>query len=118
MTKRSKLIAVAAGAVFLISAALSVWLLYPSERQMIEIVQDGTVLYSIDLAHTEDRSIRVNASDGGYNLVVIENGTVRIEDADCPDLTCVHMGALKSEHMPLVCLPHHLIVRFAEEDGA
>ena len=44
----------------------------------------------------------------GTNLLVIENGTVRMEDADCPDRLCVHQGAVSREGESIVCLPHKL----------
>ena len=101
--------------VLLISACLSVFILRHSHKQTVEIVQDGTVLYTFDLNNTENRNIRISAPDGGYNLVQIHDGTICISEADCPDQTCVHMGILQSDYLPIVCLPHKLIVRFAED---
>ncbi len=117
MTKQTKIILAAVAAVFLIALALSVSILRKTPENRIEIVQNGSVLYTFDLNTAENQTIRIPAAAGGYNTVVIENGTVRVDTADCPDQTCVKMGTLKSEHLPLVCLPHKLIVRFAE-DGA
>ena len=113
MKNRSILIAVIA--IFLVSACLSAFILRHSGKKSVQIVQDGRVLYTVDLSGAEDQDIRIPAADGGYNLVRIAGGTVCIAEADCPDQTCVHMGVLKSEQMPLVCLPHRLIVRFAED---
>ena len=103
--------------VFLVSVCLSVFVLRHSDKQAVEIVQDGKLLYTFDLNGAEDRDIRISAPDGGYNLVQIQNGTICISEADCPDRTCVKMGVLKSDYLPIVCLPHKLIVRFAEEES-
>ncbi|MER2149274.1 MAG: NusG domain II-containing protein, partial [Ruminococcus sp.] len=35
-------------------------------------------------------------------------------EADCPDKTCVRMGWLNRAAMPVVCLPHHLVIEFAD----
>ena len=118
MTKKAKIIAAAAAAVFLTALVLSVYILRKAPENRIEIVQDGSVLYTFDLSTAKNQTIRIPAAEGGYNTVVIEDGTVRVESADCPDQTCVKMGTLKSEHLPLVCLPHRLIVRFAEGGAA
>ena len=115
MTNRKIMLAVAA--VFLVSVCLSVFILMPSKKREVEIVQNGTVLYTFDLNRAEDKEIRVSAADGGYNLIVINNGTICISEADCPDQTCVKMGVLKSDYLPIVCLPHKLIVRFAEDES-
>lgn len=112
---KTKLIYIALGAVLVLAGVLSWVILRPSERQLIEIVQDGTVLQQIDLARAENQVIRIDSADGSsYNLVCIESGTVRISEAACPDQTCVHMGVLRSDSLPIVCLPNRLIVRFAE----
>ena len=103
--------------IFLVSVCLSVLILRHSDKQTIEIVQDGTVLYTFDLNDTEARNIRISTPDGGYNLVQIHNGTICISEADCPDQTCVNMGKLQSDYLPIVCLPHKLIVRFAEDES-
>ncbi len=114
MKNRKILIAVIL--VFLVSLCLSVFILRHSDKQTVEIVQDGELLYTFDLNGAEDKDIRISAPDGSYNLVQIQNGTICISEADCPDQTCVSMGALKSDYLPIVCLPHKLIVRFAEDE--
>lgn len=103
--------------IFVISLLLSVWMLRPSDKQMVEIVSDGQVLYTIDLSDTEDREIVIPYSEGTYkssNTIQIKDGTIRVQDALCPDRTCVKMGKLTSESLPIVCLPNHLTIRFAE----
>ena len=114
---KNRKILIAAILVFLVSVCLSVFILRHSDKQIIEIVQDGELLYTFDLNDAADRVIRISAPDGGYNLVQIQNGTICISEADCPDQTCVNTGALKSDYLPIVCLPHKLIVRFAEEES-
>ena len=50
---------------------------------MVQITQNGTVVgtYPLD----QDTTLRVDSDNGGYNLVVIENHTVRVAEASCPD---------------------------------
>ena len=67
---------------FLVSVCLSVYILRHSDKQTVEIVQDGKLLYTFDLNGAEDRDIRISAPDGGYNLVQIQNGTICISEAD------------------------------------
>ncbi|MBQ4048772.1 MAG: NusG domain II-containing protein [Clostridia bacterium] len=68
---------------------------------------------SINAAQTEVFPL---AKDGSYLIdghltVVIESGSVRIEDADCPDRFCVRTGAIRSPGQMLVCLPNQIVVR-------
>lgn len=80
----------------------------------VNIVQDGTVLYTFDLASAENQTFEIEY-EGRINTVQIENGRIRMLEAECPDQTCVHMGWLDSGAMPIVCLPNHLSIEY---DGA
>lgn len=108
----------AAGAVFAVSLMLSVRFFRKSPYTLVEIVQDGTVIRTVDLSAAPDETIRIERRDGqSYNLVRIENGEIFVQEAGCPDQTCVHMGKLHSDALPIICVPNRLIIRFAEEDG-
>ncbi|MCQ2490942.1 MAG: NusG domain II-containing protein [Ruminococcus sp.] len=118
MTKGVKICLAAAVTIF-IAAALAVLLLHlPAESTYVEIVQDGKVLYTLDLAEYDDetvQTIRIDSPDGGYNIVEISEGNkICISEADCPDKTCVNTGYLRYENVPIVCLPHRLVVKFAD----
>lgn len=82
------------------------------EQRIVQIVQDGVVLYTFDLNAVENQTIRIDAGDS-YNIVAIENGEIYMSEAGCPDHTCIRMGTLRSETMPIVCLPNKLVIRFA-----
>ncbi len=99
----------------LMASIVGMIVLYRQEPgQWVAIVQDGEVLETIDLTHTADRTFAIRCPDGGENVICIENGTICIRSADCPDGTCVRMGSLQSEAEPLVCLPHKLLIRYQE----
>lgn len=90
-------------------------LFHNSDGNYIEIVQDNNVLYKIDLNAAENRTIRIEEKNGGYNIVEIADGQVRISEADCPDKTCVNTGFLSGD-IPIVCLPHKLVIKYSDED--
>lgn len=115
MTKGAKISLAAVVLIFCGSVAASVaMLLNKPETAKVEILQDNKLLYTLDV---EKDSGKYNIPDenGGYNVVEIYGGEVFISEADCPDQTCVKMGKLDSG-LPIVCLPHKLVVRFAEDD--
>ena len=116
MTKSVKIILICVIAVFAVSAAISVYILRPTENKKVVVIRDNTELYSFDLSAEKDEKIRIEYEGGGYNIVEIKNGEIRISEADCPDNTCVKSGTLKHEEMPVVCLPHHLILRFSDDE--
>lgn len=101
---------------FAASGIMAYILMKPSQNENVEIVSNGNVLYSFDLSKTENQSITIMSADGkSSNTICIENGTICVSDAECPDKTCVKSGMLRSEGLPIVCLPNKLIVRFCEE---
>ena len=78
--------------------------------------RDGgnTVIVEVDGVITARLPLEVNTeyliqTPHGENLLVIKDGIARITEADCPDLICVHMGALSPTNV-LTCLPHGVIV--------
>ena len=57
----------------------------------------------------QSRTIEINDAKG-YNKVVIENGSVHMADANCPDQYCVQHTAIPAGHETIICLPHELVV--------
>ena len=57
-------------------------------------------------------------TEGGYNLIRVEDGRVSVAEADCPDKLCVKQGEAHATNQRIVCLPHRLVVRVeSAEDG-
>lgn len=90
----------------------SILVLQKPDTSMVEIVQDGKVLYQLDLAQAEDQTVEVEY-DGRINTIEIRDHQIRMLEAECPDNTCVHMGWLDSA-APIVCLPNRLVIQFAD----
>ena len=83
----------------------------------VEVVQDGAVIYRFTQEELqEERHIRVPYGEH-ENVIATGGGTIRIESADCPDQICVHMGNLREDGAPIICLPHHLEIRRAKAEG-
>ena len=55
-------------------------------------------------------TVRTFETGAFSNTVVVENGCVYVSEANCPDLICVHQGAVRYDGETIVCLPHKLIV--------
>lgn len=116
MTKSVKII-ISAVAVLFIASLIWVFIsMRGTDSTYVEVVQDNKVIYTFDLSKEKDRTIRVNSPHGGWNDIKIEKGTICICDADCPDHTCVKTGVLRSEQIPIVCLPHRLVIRYADKE--
>lgn len=101
--------------IFFLGIAGSVLVLLTPHGTQVNIVQDGTVLYTFDLDTAQDQTLEMEY-EGRINTVQIEDGSIRMLKAECPDKTCIHMGWLDSKAMPIVCLPNHLSIEFADSE--
>lgn len=116
MGRRVRILLIAVAVIFLAGVAGSLFVLNAPHSQVVQIVQDGRVLYTFDLSRQDDRTIQVEY-DGRSNSVQIQDGRIRMLEADCPDHTCVQMGWLDST-APIVCLPNHLVIEFASSQDS
>ena len=92
-----------------------IWNLTRSHGRQVEILQDGKILYTLDLAQAEDQTFTVTYG-GRTNEIEIRDHQIRVKAADCPDQICVHMDGL--EDAPIVCLPNRLSIQYADGEGA
>ncbi|MBR5730440.1 MAG: NusG domain II-containing protein [Firmicutes bacterium] len=75
---------------------------------------DGKVYGSYSLS--EDRIVDVETGYG-RNTVVIEGGSVRVSEADCPGGDCTRFAPVSGGGSVILCLPHHLSVTVEGADG-
>ena len=95
-----------------LSVVGTVLLLSANEKNTVEIISDGQVLYRINLLTEQNKTIRIERG-GSHNTVEIKDGEIFVSEAGCPDQICVKTGKLKGD-MPIVCLPNRLVIRFAD----
>ena len=76
---------------------------------------DGNIVYMLPL--DKNASVTVEGYQGGSNTVVIENGTVYMKDADCPDKLCEKTGKISKNGETIVCLPHRVVVEIQGGEG-
>lgn len=111
-----KILIIIAAFIFAAGVAGSIIVLNAPKTKTVQIKSGEEVLYTLDLAREQNRVFQVKTA-GGVNTVEIRDGKIRVKDADCPDKTCVRMGWLDSAAMPIVCLPHGLVIEFVDADG-
>ena len=101
-------------------AASAAWLLLRKEdapSPTARITRDGVLLEEIDLDKVEEPRSLVLEDGSGTNTVQVEKGRIRILEADCPDQVCVNQGWISSGAVPIICLPHRLIIEIVEAGG-
>lgn len=116
MNLKVKILIAIAAVIFAAGIIASVIIMNAPKKNNVQIKSGGKVLYTLDLSQEADRAFEIK-TDSGSNTVEIKDGKIRVKDADCPDKTCVRMGWLDSAAMPIVCLPHDLVIAFTDADG-
>lgn len=102
--------------IFVAGIVGSALVLTSTPKNTVRIISGGQTLYTIDLNTAVDGTFDIPYEDH-VNTVEISSGRIRVLSADCPDKTCVNMGWLSSSAMPIVCLPHHLVIEFTDDTG-
>ena len=114
---RQRILIAVAVVVFVAGIACCLLLLFaPPKQSKVLIKRDNEVLYSLDLSTEKNRTFVIPYGDSS-NTIEIKDGRIRVKEAQCPDKTCVHTGWLSSSAMPIVCLPNHLVISFADSEG-
>ena len=74
------------------------------------IIVNGKIIKTVDLSVVGTRSFTVHAGIE-YNVISYGNGRICISDSDCPDGICIKRGWVGSGIIPIVCLPHGVVVQ-------
>lgn len=85
-------------------------------NKYVEIYQNGKLYQKILVKDKEFKKTIEIKTRLGRNVVLIENGGVKMVDADCQDKICVKEGFKSSVGQTIVCLPNKLVVEINGED--
>ena len=100
------------GALLILCGIGAVFFFTHTDKEMRHavITQDNVQLYDIPLTgHTGTEDI-VIADGHGANTIRIEDESIAVVDADCPDLVCVKTGKASKRGDVIACLPHKLLI--------
>lgn len=75
---------------------------------------DGQVYRTVELAGVREPYEFTVQTERGWNTVRVEPGSIRVTDADCPGHDCVAQGAISDGLIPIVCLPHRLVIEIKD----
>ena len=81
------------------------------------ITRDGVLLEEIDLTTVDQPYTLTFEDESGRNVVTVEQGRIRVSEADCPDRVCVNQGWISDGTVPIVCLPHRLMIEIKGGGG-
>ena len=75
---------------------------------------DGELVETFDLTAAVVPCEVTVTTDYGTNVVRVSHGAVEVASADCDEQVCVNQGAIHDSLLPIVCLPHHLVIEIEE----
>ena len=81
------------------------------------ITRDGAVVEEIDLDRVGEGRSFVLENESGRNTIRVEQGRICISEADCPDQVCVNQGWISDGTVPIICLPHKLMIQIIGGGG-
>ncbi len=84
----------------------------PGKTVAVRVSGEEVASYPLD----KDRTETINGANGGTNELIIEDGTVRLEEATCPDKLCVNQGKISRRGESIICLPNEVIVEINSDD--
>ena len=91
------------------AACLLIWY-FGRGGTVAHVYLDGELVRSIDLAQVEEGYTFSVEGPAGANTIQVERGRIRVSQANCPDQVCVDQGWISDGTVPIVCLPHGLVI--------
>lgn len=82
--------------------------------ETVEIYKEDTLIGSYSLNNNGKHEIKFGDH---INYITIENGTVFMEGANCPDKLCVKQGKITNSGESIICLPHKIVVKIVAKEG-
>lgn len=96
------------------AASAGVYLFFAPGGTVANVYVDGELYDSFDLAAVALPYEAAVRTAYGYNLLRVSHGAVEVIRADCAEQVCVNQGAIEDGLLPIVCLPHHLVIQIEE----
>lgn len=100
----------------LLVLAGALWLgiyLTRTEGSYAVVSVDGTEIACYPLS--EDREVAIEGVNGGTNLLFIQDGKARMEEASCPDKICIRQGEIFRTGETITCLPNRVLITITGE---
>ncbi|HWQ62295.1 MAG TPA: NusG domain II-containing protein [Negativicutes bacterium] len=89
---------------------LNLALLSSAGAQEAQVYKEGRLVQTIRLRSGYHEELRLGGAER-YNLIVADNGRVRMAAADCPDQVCVRTGWVSAAPQQIVCLPYRVVIK-------
>ena len=79
-------------------------------NKYISVQINGEEYKQITFENSNEKMIYPIISEFGKNVIEIQNGKVRVIEADCPDKLDVKQGYIKNTGEIIVCVPNRFVI--------
>lgn len=115
MIKKNDVILI--GVIIVLALAVILFLnLNKKEGDRVVVRVDGKIYQTFDL--NKDTTFTVEDGKGGYNTFIIQNKTVDMLEASCPDKICVNHKPVRYNHETITCLPNKVVLTVESEENS
>ena len=87
-------------------------------KAVVQIKVDGQEFGTYSLHENQEIPVQTQY---GYNLVVIENGSVYVKESDCSNQDCIQQGSMNLDNYTqrflgnlILCLPHKMEIKLIQ----
>lgn len=110
MIKKRDLILIGVLLSVAVAGLIAVQLLQRQSGALVTVTVGKEIYGTYSLNKSQTIEVR---DEMGYNRIVIKDGYVHMEEADCPDQYCVKHAKIHYSHETIICLPHELVVEIS-----
>ena len=100
----------------LLASVITAFMFKRGPASEARVYLDGDLIEILDLSNVTEPYSFIIESVTGTNTISVENGRIRVSDADCPDGACIRQGWIRGGATPIVCLPHKLVIELANTE--
>ncbi len=86
-----------------------------SKGGYVVVTVNSETVYTCNLSEDQTYDIPL---DKGENTIVVKDGKVYMDHADCPDQICVDHKPINTTDESIVCLPHRVVVSVEEGEAS
>lgn len=84
----------------------------PGSEVVVEVGSEETMRLPLD----ENQTVKIEGKDGFYVQISIQDGTVKVTEAACPDQICVSHGPVSGTMDSIVCLPAQVVISVEQQE--
>ena len=99
---------------FIAAASAGAYIAGGEEGTVAALYIDGELYETIDLSAVVLPYEKTIETEYGWNTVRVSHGAIEVSAADCREQVCVNQGTITDSLVPIVCLPHRLVIQIEE----